>query len=105
MPELPFVDAKVHSELATESLMRGFNVDELFQRGVRFNVAVSGGLMDGLQADIHARRCTIGAALDSDIVLFDDGVDAWAKLLECLSVILRCRFELVFGKPTRGSRG
>lgn len=75
MRELPFADVKIHSELATARLAQGMQVDRFFQRGVLFNVVVSGGFLDGLSSEIYARSCSVGASFDCDIVLFDDNVD------------------------------
>jgi len=74
MPEMPFADAKVHSELAIARLWRGFRVDRFLQRGVRFSIGVTGGLLDGLTSKCHARSCYVGADIESGIVLFDEGI-------------------------------
>ena len=74
MPEMPFADARVHSDLATARLWRRLQVDRFLQRGVRFNVDVDGGMLDGVSAGMHARSCIVGSDMNSGIVLFDDGV-------------------------------
>ncbi|MEP3033167.1 MAG: hypothetical protein ABJO67_02345, partial [Pseudoruegeria sp.] len=75
MVEMPFADAKTHSQLAANSLRNRSQVDRFLQRGVRFSVCIEGGLMDGLSSQLYARSCTIGASLRSDIVLFDEGIE------------------------------
>jgi hypothetical protein len=75
MFEMPFADAKLHTQLAAKRLRNGTFADRFLNRGVRFYVGVSGGLLDGLSSKFHTNTCHVGSSFESDIVLFDDGVD------------------------------
>lgn len=76
MVDLPFVDAKVHSELVSDKVKRLLRVDQFLKRGVTFNLSVQGGILDGLASEVYARKYVIGQSLDSDTVLLDERIIA-----------------------------
>lgn len=75
MLEMPFADAKLHSQLAVTRLWDGSLADRFLHRGVRFSVGLNGGLLDGLSSEFNTSTCKVGASFGSDIVLFDDGIE------------------------------
>lgn len=75
MVDLPFADAKVHSELITARLRRDLHIDSFLLRGVPFVVEVDGGVLNGVRTKLACRRCRVGASMDSNVILFDQGIE------------------------------
>ncbi len=75
MVDLPFADAKVHSDLMTARLRRGLHIDSYLLRGVPFIVEVEGGILDGVRTNLDCRRCRVGTSMESNVILFDKGIE------------------------------
>lgn len=71
-----FADANEHIELIKARLNWVEQMDALLWRGVQFNTTIQNGLSRSVTKEVYARSFRVGSALDGNIVLLDDGIEA-----------------------------